>query len=85
MDTSRARLVHRRISPQAGMALEKLAHAIEYLMDEIEEAGGLRGENDPRGEALQVLMGRNREIYFACPEVRGWGDSVRDFLRSCGA
>jgi hypothetical protein len=59
----------RRISPQAGRALEILGHAIEYLADEYaHEADGL-SSHDGRLEAMQLLMSVNRQIYFACPEV----------------
>lgn len=69
----------RHISPEAGHALEILGHAIEYLADEyVHEAGSICA-HDPRVEAVQLLMARNREVYFACPEepslvrrVVGW-------------
>lgn len=59
----------RRISPQAGRALEILGHAIEYLSDEYVHAGGSLAAHDPQLEAVQMLMAANRQIYFACPEV----------------
>ena len=59
----------RCISPQAGRALEILGHAIEYLTDEYVLEGGLFSAHDPRLEAIQLLMARNREVYFACPEL----------------
>ena len=57
----------RRISPQAGRALEILGHAIEYLTDEIVDVPSplLKGHID----AIQLLMATNRQIYFECPEV----------------
>ena len=58
----------RRISPEAGHALEKLGHAIEYLTDELVHEGSFSA-NDARIQAVQLLMAVNRQIYFACPEV----------------
>ncbi len=59
----------RSISPRAGHALETLGHAIEYLTDEFVHEGGSLCHHDPRLEAIQLLMARNREIYLACPVV----------------
>lgn len=70
VDASKARAHRRRqISQPAGRALEILGHAIEYLADEYVHEGGSISAHDPRVEALQLLMARNREVYFACPEV----------------
>lgn len=63
--------VRRRISPQAGRALEMLGHAIEYLTDEYVQAGGNFCTRNPQLQAIQIMMAANREIYFACPEVPG--------------
>ena len=71
----------RRISPQAGRALEILGHAIEYLTDEFIYAGGSFCTYDPRLEAVQLLMAANREIYFACPEVPTIGRRCLSLLR----
>lgn len=70
----------RRISPEAGHALEILGHAIEYLTDEYVHEGGSFSAHDPRVEAIQFLMARNREIYFACPEVPTFGERLRGWL-----
>ncbi len=59
----------RRISPQAGHALEILGHAIEYLSDEYAHAGGSLTTHNGQVEAVQLLMAANRQIYFTCPEV----------------
>ncbi|MGD0630487.1 MAG: hypothetical protein ABR987_14110 [Terracidiphilus sp.] len=70
----------RRITPQAGHALEILGHAIEYLTDEyVHQGGDMSPRNGPL-EAVQLLMARNREIYYACPEVATVGDRVRAML-----
>jgi len=71
---------HRSISPQAGHALEILGHAIEYLSDEYINEGGLFSARDPRIEAIQMLIARNREIYFDCPEMPTMGERLRAWL-----
>jgi len=70
----------RRISPEAGRALEILGHAIEYLTDEYVHEGGSFAAHDPRLEAVQLLMARNREVYFSCPEVPTFSERVRSWL-----
>ena len=71
---------HRKISPQAGRALEMLGHAIEYLADEFVYAGGYFSAHDPQVEAVQLLMGLNRAIYFDCPEVPTFAERCRALL-----
>lgn len=57
----------RRIDPRSGRALEILGHAIEYLTDEfVHESGGLNLRT-AQAEAIQLMVSRNREIYFSCP------------------
>ena len=70
------RSVRRRITPEAGFALEKLGHAVEYLADEyVHEVGRqpvpdvASGCIDPQVQAMQLLMAANREVYYACPVV----------------
>jgi hypothetical protein len=67
--SARRNVGRRRISPDAGRALEILGHAIEYLTDEFVHAGGPLSASDSHLEAVQLLMAVNRQIYFACPEV----------------
>ena len=70
----------RHITPEAGRALEILGHAIEYLTDEyILEAQQICA-NDPRVEAIQLLMALNRQIYFACPVVPTFAERLRGFF-----
>lgn len=70
----------RHITPEAGHALEILGHAIEYLTDEYLNEGGAFSASDSRLQAVQLLMARNREIYYSCPEVAGFGKRIRSFL-----
>jgi hypothetical protein len=63
------RNIRRRISPQAGRALEILGHAIDYLTDEYFHESGSPFVMDGRVEALQMLMAVNRQVYFECPEA----------------
>ena len=72
----------RSIDPPAGRALEILGHAIEYLADEMVHEGGMLCDRDPRVEAIQILMARNREIYFACPLVPNSRERFRTLIRT---
>jgi len=72
----------RRISPQAGHALEILGHAIDYLTDEHVHAGGTFGPDEPQVQAIQLLMALNRQVYFECPEVPTLLERCRSWLRS---
>lgn len=71
----------RQISQSAGRALEILGHAIEYLADEYVHEGGLISAHDPRVEAVQLLMARSREVYFACPEVPPMAERVLGWVQ----
>ena len=62
----------RSISPQAGHALEKLGHAIEYLTDEFVHRSGSLSASDPDLQAVQLLMALNRQVYFECRSFRPW-------------
>jgi hypothetical protein len=70
----------RRITPQAGRALEILGHAIEYLTDEFVFRGGSFSASNSQLEAVQLLMAINRQIYFECPEVPTFGERCQAFL-----
>ena len=78
--TGRAVMRRRRISPEAGHALEILGHAIEYLTDEFVCTGEAFSAHDAQVEAVQLLMSLNREIYFGCPEVPTFADRFRALL-----
>lgn len=71
----------RRISREAGRALEILGHAIEYLADENVHEGRSFSANDPRVKAIRLLMAVNRQIYFECPVVPTMTERLRRFLR----
>ena len=70
----------RHIDRQAGRALEILGHAIEYLADEFVHEGGSCSARNPRLQAIQLMMARNREIYFACPEIPTFAERWRAFF-----
>ena len=74
-------IVRRKISPEAGRALEILGHAIEYLTDEFVHAGGSFSAHDAQVEAVQLLMALNREVYLNCPQVPSFADRFRTLLR----
>jgi hypothetical protein len=61
------RQCNRRVSPEAGRALEILGHAIEYVTDEFLHAGGSFSAHSAPLDAVQLLMALNREIYLECP------------------
>lgn len=72
----------RRLSPEAGRALEILGHAIDYLMDEFwrdqpEDPMDRQG----RVQAIQLLMATNRGVYYSCPEIPTLADRVAAFFR----
>jgi hypothetical protein len=78
---ARVRTSRRRsISPQAGRALEILAHAIEYLTDEFVNTGLTYSATNGQLEAVRLLMALNRQVYFECPEVPSFGERWRTLL-----
>jgi hypothetical protein len=76
------RNLKRRISPEAGHALEILGHAIEYLTDELVCEGGRLSAHNGQLEAIGLLMARNRAIYFSCPEVPDFWDRCSAFVQT---
>jgi hypothetical protein len=74
------RLTRRRITPEAGRALEILGHAIEYLTDEFVHDGGTFSARDERLQAVQLLMSLNRQVYFECPEAHSFAERCRTLL-----
>ncbi len=80
--------VQRRLSQEGGRALEILGHAIEYLADGYAldlERGGRLGSGDPRIEAIQILKGLNRAIYFEGSEVQPVLRRMRRWFFGLGA
>jgi hypothetical protein len=75
-----ARKQRRKITPQAGKALEKLGHAVEYLTDEFVKSGVAFSASNSQLEAVQLLMALNRRVYFECPEVPTLGERLRSLL-----
>jgi hypothetical protein len=71
----------RRISSEAGHALEMLGHAIEYLSDEFVHEGGSFSAHNGQIAAIQLLMARNRAVYFSCPEIPGFRERCTAFLQ----
>jgi len=69
-----------RITPDAGHALEKLAHAIEYLADELVDKSTSLSADNERIQAIQILMALNRQVYFECPVVPSFGERCRALL-----
>ena len=75
----------RRITPQAGHALEILGHAIEYLTDEFVHHHVEIFPRSPELEAVQLLMALNRQVYYECPEVPTVGERLRSMLHFSAA
>jgi len=75
----------RGITPEAGRAIEMLGHAIEYLADEFalecrSREVSVAVDKHPSVAAIELLMTRNREIYFSCPMVPTLGERLRSLL-----
>jgi hypothetical protein len=75
----------RKITPEAGRAIEMLGHAIEYLADEL--ALECRNQEDratvgkhPQVVVIELLMARNREIYLSCPIVPTLVERLRAYM-----
>jgi hypothetical protein len=80
VSTARVRPNRRRITPQAGHALEILAHAIEYLTDEYVHTGLTFSAKNEQLEAVRLLMALNRQVYFECSEVPSFSERCRSLL-----
>ena len=74
----------RRIAPEQGRAIEKLAHAIEYLTDELTlQCMTARSESfqpQPTLAAIELLKRCNREIYLACPPMPTFTERMRHWF-----
>lgn len=71
----------RRITREAGHALEILGHAIEYLADELKREGGDISAHSGQVEAIQLMMAVNRQVYFECPEIPHFRERIASFVR----
>jgi hypothetical protein len=70
----------RRASRQQGIALETLAHAVEYLIDSrmfLTQVPYTKSEE----EAVKTLMRLNRAVFESCPVVVPVGTRVRAWVR----
>ena len=70
----------RQITPDAGRALEKLGHAIEYLADELVHNDRQVDAHNPQVEAVQMLMALNRQVYYDCPFAPTFLERLRAFF-----
>jgi hypothetical protein len=70
----------RRITSDAGRALEILGHAIEYLTDEFVQDDRAFNVKSEQLQAVQMLMALNRQVYFECPELPTLGERWRALL-----
>jgi hypothetical protein len=80
---ARLRSQRRQVSREAGQAMEKLAHAIEYLCDEAVHHGGTRFIGAPQLDAIQLLISLQRSVYSECPPFLGIWARMRTFLMNC--
>lgn len=71
----------RRISPEAGRALETLGHAIQYLIDQYAHEGSLIVWEKGHIDALNILKDLNRKIYLECPIVLSFDERVMRLFR----
>ena len=76
----RSRYIRRRGSAAQGRALERLGHAVEYLVD---SGMFLRDERNRRDEdaAIQILMRLSRAVFAECPEIVPVGQRLGNWAR----
>ena len=61
-------LIYRRSTEQQGRSLERLGHAIEYLVDsQLYLNPGVASKDED--EAIQILMRLSREVFAECREI----------------
>ena len=75
-------MIARQLTPEAGHAIEKLAHAIEYLTDEFVHDGKDLRDDKGRVDAIQTLMQLNRAVYFECPSRPTLADRFENWLNN---
>ena len=72
--------IRRRLGREQGRALERLGHAVEYLIDSrmfLTQVPYTAAEE----EAVQILMALNRLVFESCPEVVPMRQRVLNRLR----
>lgn len=74
----------RCITAEAGRAIERLGHSIDYLIDESRYNGISRSTEVGRLEAIRILKTINRQIYFECPPLPTKGKRLGFFLHLFG-
>ncbi|HKF49490.1 MAG TPA: hypothetical protein VKB38_19175 [Terracidiphilus sp.] len=73
----------RCVNASSGHALEKLAHAIEYLSDEFVHESDMIRLPEGQLQAIELLMSLNRIIYLECPTLPTLSDRCKAFVRRC--
>ena len=76
-----SRIIRRRPDQVQGLALERIGHAIEYLVD----ARMFTGDDFTHAadaEAVQILSGLSRAVFAECPEIIPIRTKLRDWFRS---
>lgn len=86
MGNTAVRRQKRKISREAGQAIEMLGHAIEYLSDELAlECMVGQSENSvgarPRVAAIEILKMLNRDVYLSCPAVPSLEERLQGWMR----
>ena len=69
----------RRIGPERGRALEKLRHAIEYLVDEHVNDLDSPDASIDRLAAVELLMGLLKQVYTEAPVIQPLNERFRRF------
>ena len=77
--SARKRIIRRRPTQTQGQALEKLGHAVEYLVD---SRMVLIHEPSTRAdaEALDILMRLSRAVFAECEEIVPVGRRLRQWV-----
>lgn len=72
-------IIRRRPNMHQGLALEKLGHAVEYLVD---SRMALIHEPSSRAdaEALEILMRLSRSIFTECEEIVPVGQRLKEWM-----
>ena len=74
-----SQMIRRRASLAQGRALEKLGHAVEYLVDSRMFHPGAVNQRDEQ-EAVQILMRASRAVFAECAEVISMKQRVREWM-----